>query len=375
MNILKKLNLFLVALVLCFTPSLASANLSVAPYNADRANPQNKDWFIFSAKAGENFPDALILNNSDKDDYQVNVLGKDFEVTDDGSFTIIADGEENKEAGNWLKLDANEVTVPAKKNIKLPFKVEIPKNTQDGEYAAGFGVSLAKQSEEALNITIRKGVRSYIAVGEDFKLGTKIANLNILDPKDADYNKVKTQKQYFGKDNLILDFEAENSGNVFGILDCKYALNYADGGIYEGIFTTDLAPRVGKRNYSIVTNEPYKSGKTQAILDCEIKPQNIETKSVKLENQKAVISDNLELSKEELDYFEESKQPAFNKPKQNQAQSTDQTPTQQNSEITQENQKNNWWLYVGIFGIIICILVVVGLYMKRKNMFLPKPKQ
>jgi hypothetical protein len=369
MRVLKKFYLFWLAVILCLVPSFVQANLSIMPYNADHTNPQNKDWFIFQAKPGEVISDALILSNSQNQDYTVKILGKDAKITDNGSFTILPDQVENQEAGKWLRLDIEQIVIPANKNIKLPFKVEIPKETKDGEYGAGFGVSLLNPGQESLNIQIRKGVRTYIAVGQDFSLNAKVANLNILDPKDSDYQQVKADKQYFGKDNIILDFDAENVGNVFGVLNCKYALNYTDGTIFESTFTTDLAPRVGSRKFDIVTNQPYKIGKTQVILDCQIESQNIDLKKVKIETQKTVISDNLELNQADLDSFEMSKQPAFNQVKQNI--SISKAPEAENPKTPTVEQGNNYnlWIY-GLVGFVLLIGisgVVYYLYFKKSQ--------
>ena len=365
MSDFKKIYLGWLILAICFIPSLAQANLSIAPYNADRTNPQNKDWFIFSAKPGETLSDALILNNSDPEDHIVKVLGKDIQITNNGSFTILPDEIENQSAGKWLKLDINQLTVPAKNSIKLPFKIEIPNETQDGEYGAGFGVTLADSSAESLKILVRKGVRTYIAVGDDFKLKTRIEKLNILDLKDTDYDQSRSNKPYFGKDNLILEFEAENLGNVFGVLDCKYALNYADGSVFENSYSTEMAPRVGSRKFTIITNQTYKTGKTQAILDCETKSQNLDPQKVKIEDKKTVISDNLELNQGELDSFEMSKKPAFTQPKSNINDSTISEPNQGETNTTVQNY--NIWIYGGIASVLVLIIGLSVYYFYHKK--------
>jgi hypothetical protein len=370
-----KFCLILTAVSFCFSSSVTYANLSVAPYNADRANPLNKDWFTFSAKAGETIEDALIFNNSGQEEYEVRVLGKDVQITAGGGFTLIPDQQENQEVGKWIGLNTDKLQVPIDQSIKLPFKIEIPQDSQDGEYAAGFGVTQIKPKQESLNIEIRKGVRAYIAVGDGFKLGSKIENLNILDPKDPDYSKTKNEKQYFGKDNTVMTFEAQNTGNIFGILNCKYALNYSNGDVFEGFFSTELAPRVGKRNYAIITNQSYQTGQTEAILDCTTEAQNIDSKKVVFENQKAVISDKLDFNQSELDSFEMSMQPAFEQVMPNQAGSIDSMSDDGKKDNETGDQAHNWWIYVAGFGFMIGLVIIIILVLKRKNIIFTKNKQ
>ena len=345
---------------------VASAQISISPYNANNLNLDEKNWFIFQAKVGQTIQDSVRVNNLGKTESQINISAKDMQILENGSFTILSDQTPNTEIGNWFKLDTSTLVLAAKDSTEIPFKIEIPQNILDGEYAGGISFTENTPAQDKININIRKGIRTYVTVGDDLKLDFKATQLNIADPKDSNFDKLKTDKPNFGKNNLLLEFEAENLGNIFGILDCKYALNYADGTNYENTYSVDLAPRVGFRKYYINTNQEYKLGKTQAILDCQIKPQNIEAKKLKTESQKLVISDSLDLEQNELSGFEMSRQDFFTPTKQNISDSKiDQ------AQIIDSKSQNTLlvsiWLYLAIGLVLVFVFAVAVFYYKTKK--------
>ena len=342
--LLKKITIAVLA-VLFFTSSLSVfANFDVAPYNDDKSSAEAKNWFILKGQPGQKLTDNFRITNNSKDQLITELNTKDVQVLDDGSLTIITDKSDNQGAGNWLKLDVNKVTVGPNQYSKIPLSIQIPKDAKDGEYAAGVSVSqIIPETTNSVQSVVRKALRTYIQVGSDFKLAANVSNLNIVDPKDSSFEDVKNKKSYFGRDNLLLEFEAENTGNVFGVLEAKYALKYNDGEVFEGNFSTEIAPNVGKRKYYIVTNQSYKTGSTEAILDYQIKPLNLDISKVKIENQSSASSDRLSLTQRELDNFAPANSKAFTKPGESAS------PETKNSD-SKENLPN--WLKV--------VLIVVG---------------
>ncbi|MEI6728035.1 MAG: DUF916 domain-containing protein [bacterium] len=314
----KVLNFFgIIALGVLFLTNnlIVIANFDIAPYNDDKSSSEAKNWFILKGQPGQKLTDSFRISNNSKDQLITELNTKDVQVLDDGSLTIITDQSDNQDAGNWLKLDVKKVTIGPNQYSKIPLSIQIPKDAKDGEYAAGVSVSqINPETANNVQSVVRKALRTYIQVGSDFKLRVNLNNLNIIDPKDSSFEDLKNKKPYFGRDNLLLEFEAENSGNVFGVLEVKYALKYENGEVFEGNFNTEIVPNIGKRKYYIITNQGYKVGTTEAILDYQIKPLNVDISKVKIEKQIAVSSDKLSLSQSELDSFAPAKTKAFIKP-------------------------------------------------------------
>jgi hypothetical protein len=343
-KLLKKITTVVLA-VLFFTGSLnVLANFDVAPYNDNKSLAGAKNWLILTGQPGQKLNDNLRISNNSKEQIITNLVAKDSQVLPDGSLTIIPDNLENQGTGNWLKLDVDKVSVDQGQYSKIPLSIQIPKDVKDGEYLAGVSVSqIIPETPNSVQSVIRKALRTYIQVGSDFKLSANVNNLNIVDPKDTNFEDLKNKKSYFGRDNLLLEFEAENNGNVFGVLEAKYVLRYENGEVFEGNFTTEIAPNVGNRKYYIITNQDYKVGSTEAILDYQIKPLNLDISKVKVEKQITVSSDKLSLSQSEFDSFAPAKTKAFTKPGES-------TSSEAKSTDSKDNLPN--WLKI--------VLIVVG---------------
>ena len=290
---------------------ITEAEVAISPYNADKVNPKEKNWYIFQAEAGSVVANSILIQNTGETNSEVSISGKDAQILENGNLTIIPDNQENKSAGNWIELDVSKVAIEPKKSSQVGFKINIPKDTQDGEYASGIGVSEVVKTSPQNNIIKRQGLRIYTAVGKNFDLNIQAEKLNILDPRDPNYQQIREQKSYFGRNNLLLEFEAENQGNVFGLMQGKYSLVKPDGSIFENNFELEIAPKTGKRKYYLITNQEYFVGTTKVILDYKTTPENIPTDKVKNLNPKSAYGDSLTLSQNQWDNFETSKAPAF----------------------------------------------------------------
>ena len=282
---------------------ITEAEVAISPYNADKVNPKEKNWYIFQAEAGSVVANSILIQNTGETNSEVSISGKDAQILENGNLTIIPDNQENKSAGNWIELDVSKVAIEPKKSSQVGFKINIPKDTQDGEYASGIGVSEVVKTSPQNNIIKRQGLRIYTAVGKNFDLNIQAEKLNILDPRDPNYQQIREQKSYFGRNNLLLEFEAENQGNVFGLMQGKYSLVKPDGSIFENNFELEIAPKTGKRKYYLITNQEYFVGTTKVILDYKTTPENIPADKVKNLNPKSAYGDSLTLSQNQWDNF------------------------------------------------------------------------
>jgi len=305
--IFKKTFLLVVTSLVFFGSVFVSAEVSISPYN-----PKNSsNWLIYEAKPGDRIKDSLKIQNTNSQDVITTLKGRDFTVTDSGQYTIIADSLENSSVGNWIKIPSDKVSVPSNKFTQIPFQIDIPKEAKDGEYSGGISMTEQKNPGESLDVTVRKGVRAYVAIGNNFNLSGKVENLKILGPKDNNYNDIRKSKLYFGRDNLVVSYEAENLGNIFATMTGKYSLVFPDGKVFENTFSQDLAPGVGVRTFEIISNQEYQIGKTQVIINYTIKPLNIDKEKVKINNNSSTLGASLEIKNEEFNNFALANQKAF----------------------------------------------------------------
>lgn len=335
------------------------AAVDIVPYNSNNRLPTETNWFVLNAQPGQTLNESVRLNNSSKTATNVELNTQDSQILEDGSFAVLNNQQKNELSGKWFKFDVSKVTLESNTFARIPFQIDIPKETKDGEYAAGITATEVNPDQSAIQVLLRKGLRVYVAVGGDFKLNSEVNNLNIVDPKDANFDEIKNSKPYFGSDNMLLSFEAENKGNIFGVLEVKYSLKFSDGSVFENNFTTELAPNVGKRTYYIVTNQAYKTGLTEAFLDYKIKPQNIDSNKVKNEKVTGILNDNLTLTQSELDNFAPAKTKFF-------------VQGIKSSDQNNESDKKPWYkdLKTILPVIIVALLLLSALiyYILKKNM-------
>jgi hypothetical protein len=337
------------------SPQAFAAGLE--PYNADKANPDSLR-FVFNLNAGESVQDAARVTNNTNQPVNVEVLGRDGEITSDGQLTVVSNSLENQQSGKWISLDQTKYTVKANDNIKVPFKVSVPADTKSGEYYAGLSVIELGDANNTTsgNVTVktRLAVKVFITVKGDLKANTDVKNLNIIDPKDTDYNIERAKYGKIGRDNMFIRSEAENTGNIFLKLNSKYKVTLPDGTVKEFTKDQDLAPGIGSKKFYLETALPFQVGKTKVELTYEAKPTNTvkDGNNLKTETVKGTLTDELNLSQADYDNFVQSRAAQI------------QTATQDNAKkepievkVVQESNTNKLLL-----GAVIVLLVgIVGM--------------
>jgi hypothetical protein len=363
----------IIAVLALFTPLVISQPAFAAglePFNADRSNP-NSLKFVYAVNAGESKQDDARVTNTTTQPVNVEVLGRDGEITSDGAFTVISNTLTNQKAGAWIQLDQTTFSVPANSAIKVPFKVNVPQDTPSGEYYAGLSVIETgdANNKNAGNVTVktRLAVKMFITVKGDLSADTSVKGLNIIDPKDADYNIERAKYGAIGRENMYVRYEAENTGNLFLRLATKYKVSFPDGSVSEGESNQDLAPSIGNKKFYIETKQPFQVGKTKVELSYEAKPIN-EVKdgaTVTTKNVKGTLTDELDLTQADLDNF------AASRVQQNKQASDEQKNGPRDPIIIKEAGKKG--LDSVLIGIIIALLValvalqVFNILRKKKN--------
>ena len=281
------------------------ASVNILPVGTNPNDPNDKGWFLRAVEAGESFEDAVVLTNSSNEDLLVELKGRDAEITSEGAFTVISSQLQNQKAGRWIEFQAEEYTVPAASSITVPFTVSVPPDTPSGEYGAGLAVQRLGSGgdRQAGNVTIktRSAVRMYVTVGKDLTLIGDVKNLNIIDPEDENFALERRKRSTLGRENLIVQFLAQNTGNVYGSLRGDYEVRFPSGEIYTGELNRDLATNVPAKDFYIDTKLPYEVGTTTATLNYEITPLN--ASEVAGENLTGTLTDEVTLTQEQIDSF------------------------------------------------------------------------
>jgi hypothetical protein len=290
-------------------PALAAG---ISRFDAVKDNPDSQR-FVYTLNAGETKEDNARISNDSNNEEKVEIMSRDGEITSDGALAIISNSLQNTQAGKWIQLDQKNYTIPAKNNVKVPFKISVPAGTPSGEYYAGLSVMEvgsggAAQGGGNVAVKTRVAVKVFILVKGSLEANTKVDSLNIIDPKDSDFNVERAKWGKLGKDNMYLSYKAENTGNIFLRLVSKYKITLPDGSVSEGETSQDLPPKTGARKFYIDTDKkPYKAGTTKVELKYEAKPVNKIEGDVKNGTLSGTLNDELNMSQDEVDKFAQSR--------------------------------------------------------------------
>lgn len=129
----------LLALVLALVPALFSvpaAHATPAPtedrkstFGVQPAGPKEPDaraHFSYGVTGGAAVRDQIAVWNYGDEPLALAVYASDAVNTADGGFDLLPAGVAPKDAGSWIKLEKDKVTVPPKSNVIVPFTVSVP---------------------------------------------------------------------------------------------------------------------------------------------------------------------------------------------------------------------------------------------------------
>ena len=163
-------------------------NFGISPTNG------NDGYFVFAAKPGEVIQDSVSVSNS-SDQAQVILMMAVSGHTASGGRTSLSfdsvDGTAEWIVTNSSALNENQVEIPAKSQVDIPFTLTIPADAAPGEYAAGFLATSVSQNNSAqpiaaanlndknssmqIRVVTQIGVMVMITVGDSSDITCKIA--------------------------------------------------------------------------------------------------------------------------------------------------------------------------------------------------------
>jgi hypothetical protein len=136
--------------------------------------PANEsDFFHISLYPGAAIDaEAVIANHSQAPVTLLN-YPVDGQTTPQGGFALAARTDQQKGIGAWVHLNTDHLTIPAKSELNVPFRLTVPPGTTPGDYAGGLIVQsppvqgkTTDNGDTAVRIDVvqRQGVRIYLNV-------------------------------------------------------------------------------------------------------------------------------------------------------------------------------------------------------------------
>jgi hypothetical protein len=164
----------------------------------------NHSWFVYESTPGQTLHDLVTLKNYGNETATVNLYGVDATSGESGNFILTFKDQEQKNIGNWIKVDQETITIPANESIDVPFRLEIPEGVSPGQYTGGLVVETTAENntnENNKNVQVKTRIGSRIYVTVPGEIVEEI-NLNNFSVNTTLQNK------------LEFKFEIQNNGNI-----------------------------------------------------------------------------------------------------------------------------------------------------------------
>ena len=100
-----------------------AASIGSRPANPDPNNPRTQSIFIYNLDRGGSKTDQIVISNGSNEQTDIEVYPVDGVVTVTGDFTCRQQVEPKKDAGNWVKMSKNEVSLAPGASTKVDFTV------------------------------------------------------------------------------------------------------------------------------------------------------------------------------------------------------------------------------------------------------------
>lgn len=161
-------------------PALAAEGVSWSVAPADTAGEASRGNFDYQLDPGTALDDAFLVRNDGSGVLDLAVYAADAFTTREGNIDLLAAGTTSLDAGTWVTLDTDRVSLQAGESAVIPFTVTVPADAQPGDHTAGIVASLLSQDPDAqVQVDRRLGSRMYIRVGGDLVPAVEAGGLTV----------------------------------------------------------------------------------------------------------------------------------------------------------------------------------------------------
>lgn len=182
-------SLCIVSLGITSSVSAVSTDVGGKPARPDESIPRTKDIFIHTLANGSSKSDAVLLVNNTDEEKTLKLYVTDGVVTNTGALTCKQQSEETNQAGSWISLNTNEVTLSANSKKEVPFSIAVPEKASVGEHNACLVYQVKKQDvQEAsggVSVETRSATRVVVTVPGDLKKDLSVSKFDITTEKNT----------------------------------------------------------------------------------------------------------------------------------------------------------------------------------------------
>ncbi|MGL5857887.1 MAG: WxL protein peptidoglycan domain-containing protein [Angustibacter sp.] len=179
----------------------------VAP--AGKGERAGRAAFAHRLDPGRSVSDVVRVSNYSTSPLRLRVYPQDAVNTRQGGYDLLSVDEAPRGVGAWVRLTRRTITVPARADVDVPFRIEMPPKATPGDHAGGVVAALVgpgrdEQGREVL-VERRVGARVYLRVPGAVR--TELSVQALSGRYDESLNPV-------GPGAVPLSYDVRNTGNV-----------------------------------------------------------------------------------------------------------------------------------------------------------------
>ncbi len=177
---------------------------------SENASSGTRPFLTYSVAPGDTVNDKITVYNFGNVPLTLNIYGVDAFNNVDGKFDIRPASQSPVDAGAWVRLDQNLVTVLPRKQITIPVTITIPADATPGDHVGAVVAGVSAQGQGAdgqvINLERRTGTRLYIRVAGDVSRSVVVGTVT------AEYRHRLLEPFVGGTTHIT--YRLENRGNV-----------------------------------------------------------------------------------------------------------------------------------------------------------------
>jgi hypothetical protein len=200
---------FLITSIMAFATLLTAGAAHAVDDGTLGIRPEKEsDFFHLSVYPGSALDATAIVSNHTGSPVTLKTYPVDGQSSPQGTFALAAESDARKGVGAWVELKADSVTVPAKSELKVPFRISVPAGTEPGDYAGGLIIEAPPVKGETAVVDGDKAVRLDVIQRQGVRIYLNVAGEAM---KSMDHGALAWQRD---GDSVRFSLPVQNTGNV-----------------------------------------------------------------------------------------------------------------------------------------------------------------
>ncbi|GIF42264.1 WxL protein peptidoglycan domain-containing protein [Actinoplanes xinjiangensis] len=188
-------------------PGDGSLTWSVSP--SGPKGPNGRAALDYKLDPGATVTDHVAVTNHSKQPLTLRLYAHDAFTTAGGGFDLRAGNATPTDAGRWIRLGRQQLTLPASSRVVVPFTLTVPADATPGDHAAGVVASLVADTTDAagnrVSVDHRVGSRVYLRVTGPLQPSLTVTDVEIQ--AVTSWNPLRLPR-------VTATFTVANTGNV-----------------------------------------------------------------------------------------------------------------------------------------------------------------